>query len=155
VTVDSRAALLVAELRADWAMVERHRDKAISVDPGANEGQAALVALSIDHAYQAFEALLLRHAHIVGLAVDREERWHQQVLAQAALDIPEVRPALVPPSARAHWQIALGFRHFLRHAYAADLEPDELRRTAARLDMAVRESTSTILAAISALVPPT
>ena len=45
---------------------------------------------------------------------------------------------------RAALVAAEGFRHFLRHAYAADLEPDELRRTAARLDLAVVESAPTI-----------
>ena len=55
---EARLALLRAELRRDWQQAERHLAGARSVDPAEGDAQAALVALSLDHAYQSFETLL-------------------------------------------------------------------------------------------------
>jgi hypothetical protein len=56
--VDSRAALLCAECRRDWGLVRTHLSRARAAVPGRGDAEAALVALSLDHAYQAFETIL-------------------------------------------------------------------------------------------------
>lgn len=57
---DARLVLIAAECRRDWATVEAHLARARSVDPATGPAEAALVALSLDHAYQAFETVLRR-----------------------------------------------------------------------------------------------
>ena len=48
-----------------------------------------------------------------------------------------LRPALYPPDAARDWDALLRFRHFLRHADAATLDPERLRLNAERLGRAV------------------
>jgi hypothetical protein len=47
---DARASLVHAECARDWQAVKTHLDRARRADPGADDAQAALVALSLDHA---------------------------------------------------------------------------------------------------------
>jgi len=58
--VDTRAALLCAECRRDWGLVKTHLSRVRAADLGRGDAEAALVALSLDHAYQAFETILAR-----------------------------------------------------------------------------------------------
>jgi hypothetical protein len=43
-----------------------------------------------------------------------------------ALDIPGVRPAVIGPATLAGLRELLAFRHFMRHAYAVDLQSERL-----------------------------
>jgi hypothetical protein len=146
---DARAALLLAECRRDWDAVKAHLARALSVDPAAGAAEAALVALSLDHAYQAFENILTRIERALGLPARSGPGWHTALVADAALDIPGVRPPLYPRHALPDWDALLRFRHFLRHAYVVDLDPEKLAANRARLVRAVGE-TDTFLAVVLA-----
>jgi hypothetical protein len=113
---DSRAALVHAECGRGWAAVKEHLARARRTNPSRGDAEAALVALSLDHAYQAFETILLRLERGVGLPERTGASWHAALLADAALALPGVRPALFPSEALADWDAVLRFRHFLRHA---------------------------------------
>ena len=123
--------------------------------PGAGEGdrlsrgapQAALVALSLDHAYQAFETILTRVERAIGLPERAGGSWHAALLSDAALALPGLRPPLFPSSALADWDALLRFRHFLRHAYVVDLDPERLATNCARLERSVA-ATDPFLAAL-------
>jgi hypothetical protein len=65
--VEARIAVLVAECRRDWDLVKSNLAKAESVDPAGGDPQAALVALSLDRAYQAFEEIMVRIERCLGL----------------------------------------------------------------------------------------
>jgi hypothetical protein len=134
---DARAALLCTECRRDWEAVKTHLSRARSVDPSQGDAQAALVALSLDHAYQAFETILVRLERAAGLAERMGSSWHTALLADAALAIPGLRPALFAPEGLADWDALLRFRHFLRHAYVIDLDADRLAALVKRLERVV------------------
>lgn len=148
---DARQALLAAECRRDWRAVETHCTKALSVDPANGDAQAALVALSIDHAYQAFETLLVRFERALGLPERAGASWHAALLADAALPLKAVRPALIPPEALADWDALLRFRHFLRHAYVVELDPALLRASRETLRRVVAATADSIGQAIGTL----
>ncbi len=57
---DARAALVLAECHRDWDTVKAHLQRARQATPCDGTAQAALAALSLDHAYQAFETILMR-----------------------------------------------------------------------------------------------
>lgn len=139
-----RLALAISEIRRDWEQILLLREKARSVDPGAGEPEAALVALSLDHAYEAFESLMLRLERILGLPARSGESWHKALLADGARPIDAVRPPIYPQEAADDWDALLGFRHFLRHAYVVSLDPERLRMNADRLDSAVAATRQTI-----------
>jgi hypothetical protein len=142
---DARLALLRAELERDLGEVTRQLDRATLHDPAASGPNAAWVALALDHAYSAFETLLVRLERALDLPPRTGERWHLELLEASALDVPDLRPAVVPRQALGDWLELLKFRHFLRHAYAADLDPqrladlvDRLRRALGPTEPAVR-----------------
>ena len=141
---DARLALAISEVRRDWEQILRLRDKALSVDPGRGDAEAALVALSLDHSYEAFESILLRLERILGLPARTGESWHKALLVDGGMQIEGVRPAIYPPGAMNDWEALLGFRHFLRHAYAVSLDPARLRTNTSRLDAAVSASRQSI-----------
>ena len=49
----------------------------------------------------------------------------------------DVRLAALRAEIERDWEHLLGFRHFLRHAYGTDLDPERLARNAERLERAV------------------
>lgn len=136
--MEARAALLAAELRRDWQQVCRHLSTAAETDLGSGAAAHALVALSLDHAYQAFETILLRLERGLGLPERQGAWWHAELLDAAAMELAGIRPALLDHSAALQWRQVMAFRHFLRHAYAVDLDPRKLASNVAALDAAVR-----------------
>lgn len=135
--ITARLAMLVAEIERDWKQVEMQLQEALSVEPQDGKPQAALVALSLDHAYQAFESLLLRVEAALGLPVRSGAEWHTRLLEDAMMPLNGVRPEVYPPSVAGEWNHLLRFRHFLRHAYGAPLDAARLRDNRQRLQSAV------------------
>lgn len=73
------------------------------------------------------------------------------LLLDAGLDLPGVRPPLVPGEAAEAWLYVLKFRRFFRHAYAVELDPQRLRENAERLDAAVGPTRGPIAAVVEVL----
>jgi len=59
--------------------------------------------------------------------------WHRELLAQMRVEVPGVRPALLPSSVTPDLEEVRKFRHFFRNAYAVELDPGHVRRQAARV----------------------
>jgi hypothetical protein len=119
---DVRLAALRVEIERNWQQVKRHAQTCATTDPSGGAPEAALVALSLDHAYQAFEQVLCRVEQALHLPERSGQHWHRRLLADATEPLPRVRPAIVPELAERNWEELLGFRHFLRHAYAVELD---------------------------------
>jgi hypothetical protein len=149
---DSRAAVVHAECARDWAAVKEHLARARRAEASRGDAEAALVALSLDHAYQAFETILLRLERCVGLPERTGASWHAALLADAALVVPGVRPALFPPEALADWDALLRFRHFLRHAYVVTLDAERLTANVAKLTSAVGATDAWLAAVLNAIL---
>lgn len=143
--------MLREELARDWRMVEEHLHNATSADPAQGLPLASFVALSLDHAYQAFETLLVRLERSLGLPERSGKDWHRALLADATLPLAELRPAICPREVELDWEALLKFRHFLRHAYAVALDPDKLRANVQRLSRAVAATAPLVRALVEAL----
>lgn len=148
---EARAALAIAECRRDWATLKTHLSRARAADPFQGEAPAALVALSLDHAYQAFESILVRLERVAGLPERTSANWHSALLADAALAIPGLRPPIFPADVHADWDALLRFRHFLRHAYVVDLDPAKLAGNRDKLERAVAASDAWLDSVLSGL----
>ena len=153
--LDARVLLVAADAERDWQQVETNLRKATALDPALGEPESAYVALALDHAYEAFETMLVRVERAVGLPERSGAAWHRALLGDAARELPGVRPLIVPPEVLADWVDLLGFRHFLRHAYAAELEAEKLRAVAARLARAVAATRPSVQRTLEALRKPT
>lgn len=148
---DARRAMLRAEIERDWEMVIAQLALARTVDPGAGAPEAALVALSLDHAYQAFENVLVRLERALGLPARTGSDWHRSLLADAVLSVAGLRPALFPAEVERDWDDLRRFRHFLRHAYPLDLDPHRLARSLAHLERAIHRTDAPLRSVLQAL----
>lgn len=131
--------------------MERHLKDASSADPAQGAHAAAFVALALDHAYQAFESMLVRVEQGLGLSPRTGSTWHREILADAATSIAALRPAIVPLAALASWEALLAFRHFLRHAYSVELDAARLRQATAQLCRAVEATAPSVASLLGAL----
>lgn len=93
----------------------------------------ALEAWALHGWYTALESLLERVARQLDSELPAGERWHRELLAQAIVDVPGLRPAVLPRTLRADLDELLAMRHFLRHAYGAELDAHRLAAQAVRL----------------------
>ncbi len=149
---DARAAVAVAECRRDWATLKTHLSRARAADPFQGEAPSALVALSLDHAYQAFESILVRLERAAGLPERTGANWHTSILADAAMAISGLRPPIFPAEVHEDWDALLRFRHFLRHAYVVNLDPGRLAGNRDRLEQAVAATDAWLDTVLTGLV---
>jgi len=127
VTRASLAALLAA-IEADQRAAHHHADVvARYADRLAEETGQIVVAASLHHFYAAVESALERVSQAFDMTPPTGPRWHQALLDLAALDVPEVRPAVVSEPTVKLLRRLLAFRRFFRNAYAASWDPTELR----------------------------
>ena len=115
----------LAEMQADRrALAERDAelDRFVGAMPGHEDVQAAALALVLERTYTGLENLLERLVHAFDGDVRRRDGdWHRSLLEAAALDVPQLRPAVLVRCAPAVDELRR-FRRFVRHAYAAPLD---------------------------------
>jgi hypothetical protein len=97
--------------------LDRTEERAAS---GSDPEAVAATALYLQHFYTGIEDALLRAAEALDGAVPSGEDWHRLLLEQMALDIPDVRPALLTLDLHRHLDVLRRFRHRVRHAYDED-----------------------------------
>ncbi len=127
------------------------------MDPAANADTAAHFAMAAHHAYSALESLLERVARELEGGLPEGSGWHRELLDGAFLEIPSLRPAILSPALVAPLHDLRAFRHFVRHAYDADMDVglltairDRLRAARPHLD-ADLDAFAAFLAGLSAL----
>lgn len=116
---------LLAETRADRASIAvrtAELEQWLGTWTGPEDARAAALAFVLQRSYTGLEALLERVVRALDGAGSRTTDWHRELIDAAELEIPQLRPAILPRSARAADELRR-FRHFVRHAYAAPLDP--------------------------------
>lgn len=113
----------IAHQRAVVRRVEERLDRAEArVGEGTDPELVAATALFLQHFYTAIEDTLVRIAERLDGSAPSGEEGHRLLLDQMALDIPEVRPAVLTPEIRRHLDVLRRFRHRARHAYDEDYD---------------------------------
>ncbi len=130
---------LRAEIGSDRAAFDARAAELAGLDLShADDGTLARAAVALHHGFGAIEAALARLARTLGEGVPEGPDWHQALLTAMALEVPEVRPAVLSPESLRALRRLLGFRHFFRHAYAVALDADQLASLRAEA-LALRE----------------
>jgi hypothetical protein len=130
---------LRAEIKSDVGAFEQRLGEMRGVDlDRPSNAELALVAVALHHAYSAIESALSRVARAIEGSLPTGADWHQALLEAMALEIPGVRPAVISQSSLGLLRRLLGFRHFFRHAYAVDLDRDQLSELRSKAE-ALRE----------------
>jgi hypothetical protein len=118
---------LRAEVLADHQAFEARVHELSSIDLStASPPALAQAAVALHHAFGAVEAALSRAERFLTGALPEGPDFHRALLEAAALDIPEVRPALLSQESLTPLRRLLAFRHFFRHAYAVSFDVPQL-----------------------------
>lgn len=131
-------ARLRGEIAADRDAMRRALADAQAVLAGWGERppdrpHLALAAVALHGWYGALEAILERSARAVDGAVPAGEAWHRELLSQAMVEIPGLRPPILERGLHPQILGLLEFRHFFRHTYGVELDGDKLRQNLERL----------------------
>jgi hypothetical protein len=86
----------------------------------------AAMAYLLHNLYNAIENSLEQISRTFENHVLEPARWHKELLDKMFLDIPGVRPAVLPESLRRFLHELRGFRHLFRHSYDFELDPQRL-----------------------------
>jgi hypothetical protein len=85
------------------------------------------VALNIHSFYSGLERVFEKIASAVEGSLPQGVNWHQELLDQMALEIPNVRPAVLSVKTREHLDPYRGFRHVVRNVYTYNISPDKMK----------------------------
>jgi hypothetical protein len=131
-------ATLAARIRTDLAelafLVERARkgwDKAKSLN---DDYYLDGVALNLHSFYSSLEKIFEKIAATIDGVVPSAANWHQELLSQMSMDIPEVRPAVISQELREMLEDYRGFRHVVRNVYTHQLNPDKIELLIAKIE---------------------
>lgn len=140
---DAALARLRSEIVRDRVVLDALADLVLNaapalVGPHPERRDVSSVGLDLHRWYTGLEALVERVERAFATLPTAAERWHQELLEGACLDIAGVRPAPLPAEALTDLLDVLRFRHFLRHAYIVELDPRRLSEVIASLARARR-----------------
>lgn len=135
----ARLARLKMEIETDLrALDARARDIADLMarelgDAGRAKEQLIVLAAHLHGYYTALETLLERVARLLDESVPAGPAWHVDLLSQMQVELPKLRPAVIPSELAPDLQELRRFRHFFRNAYVLELDPRRTREHGARV----------------------
>ena len=126
-------ASLAAVITEDIAAIERldvqlsELSVSLAVPKPAFRDLAA-VAYLLHNVYCALENAFEQVSRTFENHLTDPSQWHRELLAKMFLEIPTVRPAVLPGHLRRFLNDLRGFRHLFRHSYDFQLDPEKLNR---------------------------
>lgn len=124
---ESEIPVLVAEIKDELQRLEKVVESlAKRKGPLASEEITDSTALRLHNLYTGCERIFKRIvAEVNGIAL-QDLDWHKRLLNQMALEIKEVRPAIITPETRRDLEALLRFRHVVRNFYGYELVPERI-----------------------------
>ena len=133
------ARRLAAEVRTEMGHLRRLGEERRAA-PSTTDTFTLRSRASILHDfYTGAERIFVRIAEELNGGVPRGEQWHRQLLQDMALEVPEVRPAVIAPDLAGALGEYLRFRHVFRNVYGFVLEAERMRPLEERFDGVLSE----------------
>lgn len=85
------------------------------------------VALNLHGFYNGLELLFEMIVTTIDETQLQGAKWHQTLLAQMLVEIPNLRPAVLSEDSRRILNNYRGFRHVVRHTYALQFDAEQLQ----------------------------
>jgi hypothetical protein len=123
--------ILERELAADCQVLADAATKASHRVKETHPGHLEACAYEVARFYTVFERMLENVCTAFENHFARHGDWHEKLLSRLALELPGLRPALLPADAAARLRELKRFRHLIRHAYDLTLREDRLRELVA------------------------
>ena len=119
--------VLVAEIRDELSKLQILAQKLLSQKNRTKEEEIAeSAALRLHNFYTGCERIFKLIASEVNGGAPHELDWHKRLLNQVALEIDEIRPAVISHQTRKDLEELLRFRHIVRNIYGFELEPGRI-----------------------------
>ena len=119
-------AVLLREIQADSAVITDAATKAGLRLRETVPGHLESCAYELHRCYNVFEKVLERVCEAFENHLEPRGDYHERLLQRLSLDLPGVRPALIPADRLTPLRELKGFRHVVRHAYDLALRPDRM-----------------------------
>lgn len=119
--------ILERELAADRRVLLDAARKASDRIGETHPGHLEACAYELARFYTVFERMLENICEAFENHFERDGDWHEKILTRLSLDLPGLRPALIPEAAVGNLRELKRFRHLIRHAYDLTLRQDRLR----------------------------
>jgi hypothetical protein len=120
------ARRLTAEVEAELDSLMRLGQELNAAPAGSDTFSLRARASILHDFYTIGERIFVRIAEELNGGVPRSDHWHRQILQDMALDLQNVRPAVIPVSLAQELGEFLRFRHVFRNAYGFVLEADRM-----------------------------
>jgi hypothetical protein len=122
--------ILERELAADRRVLMDAAGKASDRIGERHPGHLEACAYELARFYTVLERMLENLCEAFENHFERDGDWHERLLTRVSLDLPGLRPALIPESAVGNFRELKRFRHLIRHAYDLTLREDRQRELA-------------------------
>lgn len=128
-----RYRLLAERLRKELETLERVVERAEGAliraeeQPADQDYYLAAAALDLHGFYAGVERLFELIASDLDESRPASRHWHRDLLAQMALDVDGLRPAVLRADSRLALTDYLEFRHVVRNVYSFDLRSDRVK----------------------------
>lgn len=104
------------------------------------------VALNLHGFYGGLERIFERIAVVVDGEKPAGENWHQIILKQMTVEVPEVRPAVISQKMREKLDEYRAFRHVARNIYTFSLDPAKMKHLVVHGSACFKDVKSELLA---------
>ena len=127
------ARRLAAEVEHEIERLEQLRQQ-LAAAPRSDDTLTLRARGSMLHDfYGGIERVFVRIAEELNGGVPQGERWHRQIVTDMALDLPNVRPAVIDAALAEELADFLCFRHVFRNVYGSLLQAERMRPLEERL----------------------
>jgi hypothetical protein len=120
--------VLKDEIAEEFTKLDKLANKILAARQkhGGNEIFIEFAAMNLQSYYTGLERILRKIATKIDGAIPEGERWHKDLLDQVAVEIPQVRPAVISKSLRDELIDYLAFRHVIRNVYPFDINTQKV-----------------------------
>jgi hypothetical protein len=119
-------ASLAAIIRHDLGAIQRMEASLQPLAAEAGYAVCAGVAYTLHNLYGAIENSFDQISRTFENHVVETDRWHRELMLKMFLEIPGVRPRVLPEVLRPWLNELRSFRHVFRHSYDFELDPHKL-----------------------------
>ena len=118
---------LAAEIESELASLTQLEPE-LAGAPNPEDSYSLRARGSILHDfYTGIERIFMRIASELNGGVPQSPQWHQELIRNMALAIPEVRPAVIDADLAGRLSEHLRFRHVFRNIYGSVLDPARMQ----------------------------
>lgn len=112
----------------------------------ADDGYLKAAAFDLHSFYTGLERVFRLIAEILDGHLPGGEGWHKLLLNQMALEIQDVRPAVISEATLDLLEEYLRFRHLVRNVYSFNLLPEKVQSLVERLPAVLEQTTQDVCA---------